>query len=121
MSHNIGVDRSQATMLPEYLDDFVSAGNPVRILERIVNSLDLRALGFRNAESAATGRPPYHPADLLKLYIFGYLKGINSGRDLEELCETNIEVMWLVRRIQPDFRTICEFRRNNAEAIQQAM
>lgn len=121
MSHNIGQDRSQATMLPECLDDFISAGNPVRILDRIVNSLDCRALGFRYAVSAATGRPPYDPADLLKLYIYGYLKGINSGRDLEELCELNLEVMWLVRRIRPDFRTICEFRRNNAEAIQQSM
>ncbi len=121
MSHNIGHDRSQTTMLPECLDDFVSAGNPVRVLDRIVNSFDLQRLGFRYAVSATTGRPPYDPADLLKLYIYGYLNGINSGRELEKLCMINLEAMWLVRRITPDFRTICEFRRNNAEAIQQAM
>jgi transposase len=121
MSHNVGKDRSQSTMLPECLDDFVSAGNPVRIIEKVVSSLDLRALGFKYAVSADTGRPPYDPADLLKLYIYGYLNGINSGRDLEKLCRINLEVMWLVRRVTPDFRTICAFRRNNPEAIHGAM
>ena len=121
MSHNIGQDRNQTTMLPECLDDFVSAGNRVRMIEKIVSSLDLPKLGFKYAVSADTGRPPYDPADLLKLYIYGYLHGINSGRDLEDLCQVNVEVMWLVRRITPDFRTICAFRRNNTKAIQGAM
>lgn len=121
MSYNVGQDRNQITMLPECLDDFVSAGNPIRIVDRIVSSLDLRALGFKYAVSADTGRPPYDPRDLLKLYIYGYLHGTNSGRDLEELCKVNVEVMWLVKRIQPDFRTICAFRRNNPQAIQGAM
>lgn len=112
-----GEDRSQATLLPEYLDDYIAEDNPVRVVDAFVDELDLRALGFEGADPAATGRPSYHPAVLLKLYIYGYLNRIPSSRRLEREAQRNVELMWLIGRLAPDFKTIADFRHDNGEGI----
>src|SRR6478672_3836051 len=113
-----GQDRSQATLLPEYLDDYIAEDNPVRVVDAFVDELDLKALGFEGANPAATGRPGYHPGTLLKLYIYGYLNRIASSRRLEREAQRNLELMWLLGRLAPDFKTIADFRRDNGPAIQ---
>jgi len=110
-------DRSQITLLPECLDDFVTEDNPVRVVEAFVDQLDLVVLGFEGADPAATGRPSYHPSVLLKIYIYGYLNRIASSRRLERESQRNLELMWLVGRLAPDFKTIADFRRDNGVAI----
>ncbi len=115
-----GESRNQATLLPECLDDFIDEDNPVRAIEAFIDELDLLALGFAGAEPAMTGRPSYHPADLLKLYLYGYLNRIQSSRRLERECQRNVELMWLVGKLAPDFKTIADFRRDNGEAIRNA-
>lgn len=112
-----GEDRHQVTLLPECLDDFVGDDNPVRVVDAFVEELDLEALGFEGMEPAATGRPSYHPAVLLKLYIYGYLNRIQSSRRLEREAQRNLELMWLTGRLAPDFKTIADFRRNNGKGI----
>src|SRR5438128_3381870 len=112
-----GEDRTQVTLLPACLDDYIEAENPVRVVEVFVDGLDLDALGFVGVDPAATGRPAYHPAVLLKLYIYGYLNRIQSSRRLEREAQRNIEVMWLTGRLMPDFKTIADFRKNNGPAI----
>jgi len=112
-----GVDRKQATLLPECLEDFVAEDNPVRIIDAFVEELDLTTLGFDGATPAITGRPSYHPAVLLKIYIYGYLNRVQSSRRLERECQRNVELMWLTGRLAPDFKTIAEFRRGNGEGI----
>src|SRR5690349_3040322 len=112
-----GEDRNQATLLPEYLDDYIAEDNPVRAVDAFVEELDLKTLGFEGAEPAITGRPSYHPALLLKLYIYGYLNRIASSRRLERECQRNVEAMWLTGRLAPDFKTIADFRRLNGPAI----
>jgi transposase len=108
---------SQMFLLPEAVDDYVGADNPVRFIEAFVDKLDLTAAGFVRREAEATGRPGYAPADLLKLYIYGYLKRLRLNRRLEmETCR-NIEVIWLPRRLMPDFKTIAEFRLDNRAAL----
>ena len=114
-----GEGRNQATLLPEYLDDYVSEDNPVRAVDAFVDELDLKALGFEGAEPAITGRPAYHPAVLLKIYIYGYLNRVPSSRRLEREAQRNVEVMWLTGRLAPDFKTIADFRRDNGAAIRQ--
>ena len=114
-----GEDRNQATLLPEYLDDYIAEDNPVRAVDAFVEELDLRALGFEGAEPAMTGRPSYHPAVLLKLYIYGYLNRFPSSRRLEREAQRNVELMWLTGRLAPDFKTIADFRRDNGEAIRK--
>jgi transposase len=114
-----GEDRSQATLLPEYLDDYIAEGNPVRAVDAFVDELDLRVLGFEGAEPAITGRPSYHPGILLKIYIYGYLNRIPSSRRLEREAQRNVELMWLTGRLAPDFKTIADFRCDNAEAIRK--
>jgi transposase len=104
-------------MLPEYLDDYIAEDNPVRAVEAFIDELDLRALGFVGTEPAATGRPSYHPSILMKLYLYGYLNRIQSSRRLERECERNIELMWLIGKLSPDFKTVADFRRDNGEAI----
>ena len=96
-----GEDRTQVTLLPACLDDYIEAENPVRVVEVFVDGLDLDALGFVGVDPAATGRPAYHPAVLLKLYIYGYLNRIQSSRRLERAAQRNVEVMWLTRRLMP--------------------
>jgi transposase len=112
-----GEDRSQATLLPEYLDDYIGEDNPVRAVDAFVGELDLNALGFKGADPAVTGRPSYHPAVLLKIYIYGYLNRIPSSRRLEREAQRNIELMWLTGRLAPDFKTIADFRRDNGAGI----
>ena len=113
-----GRDRSQTALLPETLDDYVGEDNPVRAVDAFVAELDLGGLGFDRAEPANTGRPAYHPADLLKIYIYGYLNRIPSSRRLEREAQRNIELMWLTGGLTPDFKTIADFRRDNGPAIQ---
>ena len=112
-----GEDRRQVTLLPECLDDYVGEDNPVRVVDVFVDELDLHGLGFAGADPAATGRPAYHPAVLLKLYIYGYLNRIQSSRRLEREAQRNVELMWLTGRLAPDFKTIADFRRNNGAGI----
>jgi transposase len=112
-----GHDRSQLLLLPETLDDYVGAENPVRFIEAFVEGLGLSAAGFARVEPEETGRPGYRPADLLKLYIYGYLNRIRSSRRLEAETHRNIEVIWLLRHLKPDFKTIADFRRDNRKAF----
>jgi transposase len=114
-----GVDRSQATLFPDRLDDFVDTDNPVRAVDAFVGALDLRDLGFARAAPAPTGRPGYHPAVLLKLYVYGYLNRIASSRRLEREAARNVELMWLTGRLAPDHKTIADFRRDNGGAIRK--
>lgn len=114
-----GVDRRQPMLLPECLDDYVAAENPVRVVDVFVNELDLRGLGFE-VTAAATGRPGYHPATLLKLYVYGYLNKVQSSRRLEREAGRNVELMWLTGRLAPDHKTIADFRKDNGPAIQAA-
>nr|WP_295113216.1 IS1182 family transposase [uncultured Caulobacter sp.] len=114
-----GVDRRQSTLLPECLDDYVAAENPVRVVDVFVDELDLRGLGFE-VTAAATGRPAYHPATLLKLYVYGYLNKVQSSRRLEREAGRNVELMWLTGRLAPDHKTIADFRKDNGPAIQAA-
>ena len=117
MAHIAGTDRTQAVLLPDVLDDYVRPDNPVRFLEAFVAQLDLGALGFQRAVPAETGRPGYDPGDLLRLYLYGYLHRIRSSRRLEQETHRNVELMWLLRRLTPDFKTIADFRRDHPEAL----
>ncbi|GBL04789.1 IS1182 family transposase [Glaciecola sp. KUL10] len=118
MSHHIkGQGRQQTTLFPEALDDFVSEDNPVRVIDIFVDEIDLSELGFERVYAKQTGRPGYHPATLLKLYIYGYLNRIQSSRRLEKESHRNVELMWLLERLMPDFKTIADFRKNNGKAI----
>ena len=112
-----GEARTQVTLLPECLDDYVTEENPVRVVDVFVDELDLGALGFEGVDPAATGRPAYHPAVLLKIYIYGYFNRIQSSRRLEREAERNVELMWLTGRLAPDFKTIADFRKDNGKAI----
>jgi transposase len=105
-------------LFPELLDDFVSEDNPVRAIEAFVDALDLKQLGFNCVDPHATGRPAYHPAVLLKIYLYGYLNRLQSSRRLEREAQRNVELMWLTERLAPDFKTIADFRKNNGKAIQ---
>jgi transposase len=112
-----GEDRTQGILLPECLDDYVADTNPVRVVDVFVDELDLGMLGFEGVDPAATGRPSYHPAVLLKIYIYGYLNRIQSSRRLEREAQRNVELMWLTGRLTPDFKTIAGFRKDNGKAI----
>jgi transposase len=114
-----GDNRQQITLLPESLDEYIEAENPVRVVDLFVEQLDLGSLGF-SVEPAVTGRPSYHPSTLLKLYVYGYLNRIQSSRRLEREALRNIELMWLLGRLSPDFKTIADFRRDNSEGIRNA-
>ena len=114
-----GEERSQSVLFPESLDEWVTDDNPVRVVDAFVEELDLSELGFGRAEAAETGRPGYHPATLLKIYIYGYLNRIQSSRRLEREAQRNVELIWLTGRLMPDFKTIADFRRDNGAAIRQ--
>jgi transposase len=114
-----GRDRSQIALLPESLDDYVDADNPVRAIDAFVDELALAELGFDAASPAMTGRPAYHPAVLLKIYIYGYLNRIQSSRRLEREAQRNLELIWLTGQLVPDFKTIADFRRDNGPAIRR--
>lgn len=114
-----GEDRSQSTMFPERLDDYIADENPVRAIDVFVEELDLEALGFAGVIAAETGRPSYHPATLLKIYVYGYLNRIQSSRRLERESQRNLELIWLTGRLAPDFKTIADFRKDNGPAIRK--
>jgi transposase len=118
MSYQRGLDRSQTQLLPPSVEEFVAANAPVRFIDAFVDGLDLAALKFARAEPAATGRPPYDPADLLKLYLYGYLHRVRSSRRLEAEALRNLEVIWLLRGLRPDFKTIADFRKDNRASFQ---
>jgi len=113
MNHRTGLDRSQVLLLPEALEDYIARDNPVRFIDAFVASLDPFALGFPKAIAAHTGAPPYHPGDLLRLYLYGYLHRLRSSRALERECQRNLELIWLLRKLAPDFKTIADFRREH--------
>jgi transposase len=119
MTYITGHDRSQLLLLPEAVDDYVGSDNPVRFIDVFVDGLDLAAAGFGRVEPKVTGRPAYAPADLLKLYIYGYLNRVQSSRRLEREAGRNVEVMWLLGRLAPDHKTIADFRKDNGGAIKK--
>lgn len=114
-----GADRGQSTLLPECLDDFIDESNPVRAIDVFVDALDLAEMGFGGINPAATGRPAYHPAVLLKLYVYGYLNQVQSSRRLEREAGRNIEAIWLLGRLAPDHKTIADFRKDNGAALRR--
>src|SRR5262245_186579 len=114
-----GMDRGQSTLFPECLEDWIAEDNPVRVIDVFVDELDLAELGFSGVEPEVTGRPSYHPSVLLKLYIYGYLNRVQSSRRLEREALRNVEVMWLVKRLIPDPKTIADFRKDNGPAIRK--
>ena len=119
MAYIKGEDRMQITLFPEAIDDYISEDNPVRVIDRFVGSLDMRELGFLHTDPSATGRPPYDPRDMLKLYLYGYMNRIRSSRRLETEAGRNLELLWLLRKLKPDFKTIADFRKDNKTAIKQ--
>ena len=117
MNYIAGSDRGEVLLLPEVLEDYIAAENPVRFIEAFVARLDLVKEGFAKAKLNETGRPPYDPGDLLRLYLYGYLNRVRSSRGLEREAGRNLEVIWLLRKLRPDFKTIADFRRDNAAGI----
>jgi transposase len=117
MAHVTGQSRYQSTLFPEVLDEVVSIDDPVRVIDAFVETLDLAALGFSKVEAEEMGRPPYAPGDLLKLYVYGYLHRVRSSRRLEAETARNVQVMWLINRLTPAFKTIADFRKDHAGAI----
>jgi transposase len=117
-----GVNREQVSLLPPRVEDYVARDNPVRAIEAFVEALDLMALGFRHADrgTGGVGQPPFDPADLLKLYLYGYLNRVRSSRRLEQEAERNLELIWLLRGLRPGYRTIANFRKENAAALKAA-
>lgn len=117
MSFIEGTARSQVSLLPPCVEDYVAPESLVRVVDVFVASLNLSDLGFGRSVAAATGRPGYHPADMLRLYIWGYLNQVRSSRHLERACARDLEALWLIRQLAPDYRTIAAFRHDNPEAI----
>ena len=114
-----GEDRTQATLFPERLEDYIAEDNPVRVIDVFVEELGLAELGIEGMEPDPTGRPAYHPATLLKIYIYGYLNRIQSSRRLEREAQRNVELVWLTGKLMPDFKTIADFRKDNGAAIRR--
>lgn len=119
MSYIEGVSREQVLLFPEVVEEYVSLDNPVRFIDAFVSKLDLGQKGFQHSQLKETGRPPYHPGDLLRLYIYGYLNRIRSSRRLEVEAQRNVELMWLIKKLAPDFKTIADFRKDNRQAIKE--
>jgi transposase len=119
MGYKLGVDREQQILFPETLDEYVAADNPVRFIDAFVAELDMAGLGFERAVPAREGTPGYDPRDMLKLFIYGYLNKTRSSRRLERETHRNLEVIWLLRRLRPDHKTIAEFRRKHPKALKQ--
>lgn len=113
-----GIDRKRKIAYPEYIDDYITDDNPVRVIDAFVDALNLEPMGFKNITPSHTGRPGFNPKDLLKLYIYGYMNRITSSRRLESEAIRNVELMWLIRRLRPDYKTIADFRKDNKDAIQ---
>jgi len=117
MDYIRGTARNQVILFPEAVEDYITEDNPVRFIDAFVTSLDLGGLGFQRAQPAETGRPAYDPGDLLRLYLYGYLNRVRSSRMLEREAKVNLEVMWLLGKLRPDFKTIADFRRDNLAAL----
>jgi transposase len=117
MEHIKGMSREQITLFPEAIEDYITEENPVRFIDIFVDKMDVVGLRFSHAELGATGAPPYDPKDLLKLYLYGYLNRIRTSRLLERETQRNIEVMWLIKKLSPDHKTIADFRGDNSEAL----
>ena len=111
-----GEDRTQATLFPERIDDYITEDSPVRVVHMFIDDLDISGPGFRT-EPNATGRQSYHPKMMLKLYVYGYLDRVQSSRRLEREAQRNVELMWLTGRLAPDFKTIADFRKDNGDEI----
>ena len=119
MGYIEGQDRKQTVLFPEVLDDYISEENPVRFIDVFIEGLDLSELGFGRAIPKEMGRPPYDPGDLLRLYVYGYLNRTRSSRQLEREARRNVELMWLMRKLRPDFKTIADFRKDNPQALKK--
>jgi transposase len=117
MAHVSGQSRYQSTLFPEVLDEVIAADDPVRVIDAFVDTLDLARLGFSKVEAEVTGRPPYAPGDLLKLYVYGYLNRVRSSRQLGAEAQRNVQVMWLINRLAPAFKTIADFRKDHPQGI----
>ena len=117
MAYKKGQDRRQRVLFPDCIDEYVEADAPVRLFDAFVDSLKMDELGFVRSTPAETGTPGYNPRDLLKLYIYGYFYQVRSSRKLARECKCNVEVMWLLNKQTPDFRTISDFRKDNKKAI----
>ena len=117
MNYIRGSDREEILLLPEALEDYIGPENPVRFIDAFVGQLDLGKAGFTNAQLNETGRPPNNPGDLLRLYLYGYLNRVRSSRGLEREAVRNLEVIWLLRKLRPDFKTIADFRKDNAQGV----
>jgi len=118
MKYIIGKERSQTAIFPISMEEAINQDHEVRIIDFFVDSLDVEKMGFK-VDSGENGRPAYHPKDMLKLYIYGYLNKVRSSRDLEKETKRNIEVIWLLKGLSPDHNTISNFRRDNAKAIKK--
>ena len=114
-----GESRNQSALFPERLDEYIAEDNPVRVIDVFVDELDLAKMGFDRVQPQVTGRPGYHPATLLKIYVYGYLNRLQSSRRLERETQRNVELMWLTGRLMPDFKTIADFRKDNGKAIRR--
>ena len=117
-SHVTEIGKKQSLLLPDMIDNYIDKNNPARLFDSFVDSLDLKEMNFRYAVlEEGPGRPPYYPSDLLKLYLWGYYNGIRSSRKLENESHRNMEVMWLIRKLTPDFKTIADVRKYNEDAV----
>ncbi len=119
MNYIIGFNRKQAVLIHHTIEDLIEKNNPIRFIDVFVNSRKVVEMGFKDVRLNKNGRPPFHPKDLLKLYIYGYLNKIRSSRALEKECKRNIELMWLMKGLIPDHNTISNFRRDNPKAIKK--
>ena len=119
MGYIQGEDRNQIVLFPESIDDYISEDNTIRVIDMYIGQLDIDAMGFKRAVSPSIGRPPYDPKDLLKLYLYGYLNRIRSSRRLEHEAIRNVEVIWLLKNLKPDFKTIADFRKDNKKTLKQ--
>jgi len=119
MSYIKSFERKQAVLVPETIEQLIAKDNPVRFIDAFVDSQDIVQLGFKDIRRNKNGRPPFHPKDLLKLYIYGYLNKIRTSRTLEKECSRNLELMWLIKGLTPDHNTICNFRRDNPKSIKK--
>jgi transposase len=115
--HVNGTNRDQTVLFPDTIDKYVDKENPVRFIDAFIDILNLEKLGFKHSVLADTGRPSYNPSDLLKLYVYGYLNQVRSSRKLENECHRNVEVMWLMKKLSPDHKTIADFRKDNIDCI----
>jgi transposase len=116
--HVEGLNRNQTALFPNTLEEYVDKENSVRFIDAFIDALNLEKLGFKHTLASEVGRPSYDPSDLLKLYVYGYLNQVRSSRKLERECHRNVEVMWLMKKLTPDFKTIADFRRDNVDCVE---